>query len=202
MIFSNLLVANQPIYGTLPAQGEHEVIHCLLAKRLQAVLAGWEVVHSSRVFEKTWKNSVASVLLLPRGHNKWSVGVSVRSSDPLLSTNEEQSTHIVLLVCATNMLRVQARPSSGESEDIDAAGETKFCNFWAKTDHLKNVTARDDLMKLQRQFRVTEGSRKQYADLAQSTLRKQQWDDHHTHSQHVPYHIPCVHTYSYLVFII
>ncbi|XP_064383844.1 uncharacterized protein LOC135332862 [Halichondria panicea] len=53
------------------------------------------------------------------------------------------------------MLRVQARPSSGESEDIDAA-------------------ARDDLMKLQRQFRVTEGSRKQYADLAQSTLRKQQ----------------------------
>lgn len=53
LIFSNLLVANQPIYGTLPAQGEHEVIHCLLAKRLQAVLAGWEVVHSSRVFEKT-----------------------------------------------------------------------------------------------------------------------------------------------------
>ena len=37
------------------------------------------------------------------------------------------------------------------------------------------LSARDDLAKLQRQFRLTEGSRKQYADQATNTLRKQQY---------------------------
>lgn len=37
------------------------------------------------------------------------------------------------------------------------------------------VKAREDLAKLQRQFRLTEGSRKQYADQATNTLRKQQY---------------------------
>lgn len=80
----------------------------------------------------------------------------------------------MLSVWPAKMLRVQARPSSGESEDIDAAGETKFERFQAKYTTFLICTARDDLAKLQRQYRVTEGSRKQYADLAQNTLRKQQ----------------------------
>lgn len=51
---------------------------------------------------------------------------------------------------------MQARPSSGESDqDIDSA-------------------AREDLVKLQRKFRLTEGSRKQYAEHAANSLRKQQ----------------------------
>ncbi len=83
------------------------------------------------------------------------------------------------------MLRVQARPSSGDSEDIDAAGEIKFWK-WADFNRFLICTARDDLAKLQRQYRVTEGSRKQYAELSQNTLRKQQWDRHtyHTHTTH------------------
>lgn len=85
------------------------------------------------------------------------------------------------------MLRVQARPSSGDSEpDLDSAGEGVCCR--RKTHgresaraHLRSppvfsssYIARDDLAKLQRDFRVREGSRKAYAEQAQSVIRKQQ----------------------------
>ena len=79
------------------------------------------------------------------------------------------------------MLRVQARPSSGDSDnDIDAAGMIQtprslileWTSFWTFF-----ISAREDLAKLQRQFRLTEGSRKQYADQATYALRKQQYVD-------------------------
>ena len=77
------------------------------------------------------------------------------------------------------MLRVQARPSSGDSDnDIDAAGMNKSPTLWLEINKLcvsLCLSARDDLAKLQRQFRLTEGSRKQYADQATNTLRKQQY---------------------------
>lgn len=79
------------------------------------------------------------------------------------------------------MLRVQARPSSGDSDnDIDAAGKTyewRITYFKYQQGYFMVciffTVAREDLANLQRQFRLTEGSRKQYADQATNTLRKQ-----------------------------
>lgn len=85
------------------------------------------------------------------------------------------------------MLRVQARPSSGDSDnDIDAAGIIRkttlisslpsvYSDVVAENYSMLCFAAREDLAKLQRQFRLTEGSRKQYADQATNTLRKQQY---------------------------
>lgn len=98
------------------------------------------------------------------------------------------------------MLRVSARPSTGQDdEDIDAAGNNlspimlhslDACVSCGKLSRVGYIylcdcllcllswlawQAREDLAKLQRQFKVTEGSRKQNSELAQNMLKKQQW---------------------------
>ena len=69
------------------------------------------------------------------------------------------------------MLHVQQRPSSGESQDIDAAGKPPpYC---APLSSLIFTSARDELARHKRQLRRAEGSKKQYADETQNVIRRQ-----------------------------
>ena len=80
------------------------------------------------------------------------------------------------MVTALAMLRVQ-RPTSGESEqDVNSAGLFgkwcfSGCVMQIKSSH---TLAREDLVKLKRQYRVRDVSRKQYHEQADNALKKQQ----------------------------
>lgn len=88
------------------------------------------------------------------------------------------------------MLRVQQRPASEESEhNLDAVGKrciqphgqcTVHCllsyHVIYDTSSKKYLfTVREDLLRLQREYRVTEGKRKFTSDQAQNAIRKQRY---------------------------